>query len=183
MADHDEARVVEIDGAPAALSLDWRRFLDKTTQSAFVIVFSKLIAAWVCIAVWSVPVQSRWLWGFIPYAGIRTTGQQFREMAAWSTASMAGTAVLWAALHLLRNRTLDGRLWGACAALPMAALAALFEWWRRIDASHLLPGYWLMWILLVVTAMSVLVIGFAETQTSSVRGTRRSADRQPAAAN
>lgn len=141
----------------------WGHLVDKISQTALVLVLTKLVSAWIVIAFWGVELQSRLLWGFVPYAGLQTSGAQFRTVAAWSTAIAAVAAVVWTAVHFIRrHRAHPARAWGAAAAIPMAGLLTFFEWMRRFDADHLIPTSWLVRITIFLAVAAVLFLGFIE---------------------
>lgn len=154
----------------ADASAAWSHLVDKITQTAMLLVFAKLIAAWVVVAAWGIELQSRLLWGFIPYAGLQTSPAQFRTVSAWSTAIVALIAGLWTLGHFVRRHKRHvARTWAAAAAIPMAAMLTVFEWMRRFDADHLIPTAWLVRILLFLAVAAVLFLGFIEYPNDEAR--------------
>ena len=95
-----------VDGTAEVAATDefWTVLVDKVLQSALLLVLVKLLTGWAIVAAWSVPMEGRFVWGFVPYVGLATSAAQFRTVAAWSTALTAAIAILWLIAHALRRK-------------------------------------------------------------------------------
>lgn len=149
---------------------EWDTAASKVFQTSLLLVVTKLAASWGVAAFLSVPMRGRLIWGFVPYAGLETTPAKFRDVATWSTVIAALAALAWTTWHLARRRKRAPIVsWAAALALPMIALLAVLEWWRRFNGDHLLATGWLVRILLTVGVAFVLFVGFAELPWSTRR--------------
>lgn len=153
---------------PAESEAVWTLVVDKITQTALILVLLKLLAGWTTVYFWNIPMNSRWIWGFVPYVGLGATDVQYRTVAAWSSSAVTGFAVIWTLWHFwFRHRYHPARVWSAASALPMTALMALFEWMRLHSADHVLPTNWMLQILLMIAVATVLFLGFIENPLRS----------------
>ncbi|MEM7093192.1 MAG: hypothetical protein AAF567_09340 [Actinomycetota bacterium] len=150
------------------------QLVDKVSQTALLLVATKLVSAWVVVAVWGVDIQSRMAWGIVPYAGLRTSPDRFRLVAAYSSATVAVVAAIWLLAHFVRrHREPAVWTWGAASSIPMAALLVTFEWFRRFDIDPLIPTYWMVRIGIFLGIAAVLFLGFIEYPGDEERETKR----------
>lgn len=144
-------------------------FMDKTLESALVLVLTKLLAGWGLAYYWSIPMLSRVRWGFVPFVGLETTTNQFRQLVAASTITVIAISAIWALSHSrLTTWARPGKAWGALTALPMAGLLVAFERLRVVEATPLLANFWFVQLLTITAASAALFLASVPKRVAPV---------------